>query len=116
MNDFVKVSYGIHSDIDSWMELVRKVRWNFPGLETEEAIKEHRQTVLEFIRKYQAFCVKKEGNVIGVLLFSIEHNMICFLAVAPEYRKNGIASAMLEKAISVGQDKRHHSVHLPGRG
>lgn len=30
--------FGESSCIDSWMQLVRKVSWNFPGLETEECI------------------------------------------------------------------------------
>lgn len=92
--------YGTLKDLDSWMKLVRKVSWNFPGLETEEALTEHRQTVLEFIQKHQALCVKKGDDIVGVLLFSIEHNMICFLAVDPDHRKKGIASALLKKAIS----------------
>ena len=100
MNNFKKVEYGTPADLDSWMKLVRKVSWNFPGLETEEALTEHRQTVSEFIREHRAVCVKDEGEIVGVLLFSTEHNMICFLAVDPDYRKQGIASALLEKAIS----------------
>ena len=42
---------GIEQDIDSWMELVKRVRWNFPGLETENALKEHRNTVLKFMKQ-----------------------------------------------------------------
>lgn len=38
---------GMQQDIDSWMELVKSVRWNFPGLETESALQEHRDTVLK---------------------------------------------------------------------
>ena len=30
--------YGMPSDIDSWMNLVNNVSWNFPGLETQEKI------------------------------------------------------------------------------
>ena len=30
------VEYGIPQDIDLWMTLVEEVRWNFPGLETQE--------------------------------------------------------------------------------
>ena len=40
---------GMQQDIDSWMELVKSVRWNFPGLETESALKEDRDTVLKFM-------------------------------------------------------------------
>ena len=32
------VQYGALQDIDSWMQLVQRVRWNFPGLETEAAL------------------------------------------------------------------------------
>ena len=48
----------------------------------------------------RALCVKETDKVVGVLLISKKHNMICCLAVAPEYRRKGIASALLEKALS----------------
>ena len=35
MIENMKVEFGITSDIYSWMRLVKKVSWNFPGLETE---------------------------------------------------------------------------------
>ena len=81
------------------MKLVRKVSRNFPGLETEESLDEHKKTVLEFIDKHQAICVKKGETVAGVLLFSRSRNMICCLAVDPEQRKKGIASILLRKAL-----------------
>ena len=96
----MKVEYGTSLDIESWMELVQSVSWNFPGLETEAAIEDHRKTVLRFMSENRALCVKDDENVVGVLLLSKKHNMICCLAVAPEYRRKGIASALLEKALS----------------
>ena len=96
----MKVEYGTSLDIESWMELVQSVSWNFPGLETEAAIEDHRKTVLRFMRENRALCVKADENVVGVLLLSKKHNMICCLAVAPEYRRKGIASALLEKALA----------------
>ena len=54
----------------------------------------------EFMKKKQALCIKKQNKVIGVLLFSRNRNMICCLAVSPEYRKQGIASRLLKKALS----------------
>ena len=96
----MKVEYGTSLDIESWMELVQSVSWNFPGLETEAAIEDHRKTVLRFMGENRALCVKDDENVVGVLLLSKKHNMICCLAVAPEYRRKGIASALLEKALS----------------
>ena len=95
----MEVIFGESSYIDSWMQLVRKVCWNFPGLETEESIEEHKQTVLKFISKKQALCVRNQKAIVGVLLFSRNRNMICCLAVDPEYRKQGVASRLLEKAL-----------------
>ena len=96
----MKVKYGTSLDIESWMELVQSVSCNFPGLETEAAIEDHRKTVLRFMRENRALCVKADENVVGVLLLSKKYNMICCLAVAPEYRRKGIASALLEKALA----------------
>lgn len=96
----MNVEYGTSMDIESWMELVKLVSWNFPGLEAESDIEDHRKTVLRFMGENRALCVKETDKVVGVLLISKKHNMICCLAVAPEYRRKGIASALLEKALS----------------
>ena len=96
----MEVEYGTLRDIESWMELIQQVRWNFPGLETQAALEDHRQTVLRFMGEQRALCVKDSDKVIGVLLLSRKYNMICCLAVAPEHRRNGIASALMEKALS----------------
>lgn len=97
--DSVRVQFGKNSDLDAWMQLVEEISWNFPGLETKEKIDEHRQTVLRFISKEQALCVKDDEKIIGVLLFSRGHNMICCLGVSPQYRRCGIAARLLEKAL-----------------
>lgn len=91
--------YGVPSDIDLWMNLVKDVSWNFPGLETQEKIEEHRETVLRFMSKKQALCVKDGDKIAGVILFSRGLNMICCLAVSPQYRRCGIGSGLLEKAL-----------------
>lgn len=95
----MEVEYGTLQDIESRMELVQQVRWNFPGLETHEALEDQRQTVLRFMEEQQALCVKDSDKVIGVLLLSTKHNTICCLAVDPECRRNGIASALMKKAL-----------------
>lgn len=96
----MEASYGKPQDIKNWMDLVRKVSDNFPGLETEEALKDHENTVLRFMEKDQAVCVKTDEQLVGVILFSRNKNMICCLAVDPQFRRKGIASLMLQKALS----------------
>ena len=90
---------GMEQDITSWMELVKSVRWNFPGLDTEEDLEAHRQTVLKFMSQKRAICVKEGDRIIGVLLFSYKHNMICCLAVSPDHRQQGIGSKLLSFAL-----------------
>lgn len=99
MIENMKVEFGRTSDIDSWMRLVRKVSWNFPGLETEQSIDEHKIIVLKFMNDKRALCVKNEQDIVDVLLYSRKHNMICCLAVDPAYRKKGIASMLLSEAL-----------------
>lgn len=93
------IGYGSAADIDDWMALVKIISPSFPGLETEEALGEHRATVLRFMDERRALCAKDDGKIVGVLLFSKTHNMICCLGVSPEHRRRGIASGLLERAL-----------------
>ena len=95
----MEAAFGDNSCIDSWMQLVREVSRSFPGLETEERLEEHRQTVLKFMSKKQALCVMNNETVAGVLLFSRSRNMICCPAIDPAHRKQGLASILLKKAL-----------------
>ncbi|WP_167955810.1 GNAT family N-acetyltransferase [Anaerosporobacter faecicola] len=103
----MKLEYGQTNDIVSWMELVDQISGNFPGLETKEEREEHKKTVLRFISRREAICIKEKGKVVGVLLFSKKHNRICCMAVSQEYRKKGIATMLMEEAIkNLDRDKR----------
>ena len=95
----MRVEYGKPQDIDAWMALVDEVRWNFPGLETQEKLDEHKTTVLKFMSKRQAICVEEGNKITGVMLFSRGHNMICCLAVSPAYRRRHAASLLMEEAL-----------------
>ena len=87
------------------MELVKKVKDDFPGLETMEALNEHRNTVLEFINKESAICAKSRNKIIGTLLFSKENHMLCFLAVDIKYRRQHIAEKMVSYMLSLMDSK-----------
>ena len=87
-------------DIAGWMDLVEKVKKNFPGLETKEALEEHRKTVLDFISRDAAICAKSKGRIVGVLLYSKEDQMLCFLAVDAEFRRQHIAEKMVTQMLT----------------
>ena len=90
----ISIDYGNSKNVDSWMRFVRAVSGSFPGLETEEALTGHRQTVLDFMDRQEAICAKQDGEIVGVLLFSRKNNILCFLAVDPAYRRQHIAEKM----------------------
>ena len=94
MMNKMEIKIAKECDIDCWMRLVSKVKDSFPGLETKEALAEHRDTVLGFIRKESAICARIEDKIVGGLLFSRENNMLCFLAVDPTYRRQYIAEQL----------------------
>ena len=91
------IRLGTIKDIDLWMQLVDTVKDIFPGLETKEALDEHRNTVLEFIDRGEAICAEVDGKIVGILLFSKEWNKLCFLAVDSEYRRQHIAFQLVSK-------------------
>ena len=93
------LTYAAPEDINAWMGLVERVRLNFPGLETEKGLSDYKNTVLKFMSKRQAICVKEDGEIKGVMLFSRGHNMICCLAVSPDFRRRGAASALMDEAL-----------------
>lgn len=103
----MQIELGKALDIDSWMHLVHKVKDHFPGLETKEALEEHRNTVLEFMRKESAICAKSEDKIVGTLLFSKENSTLCFLAVDPAYRRQHIAERMVSHMLTLLDGKRN---------
>lgn len=95
-----EIRLGRESDIHDWMILIDKVKASFPGLEAEEAMEEHKDTVLSFIRKQSAICAIKDNKIVGTLLFSKENHMLCFLAVDAEYRRQHIAEKMVSYMLT----------------
>ena len=69
--------------------MVYIVRNNFPGLETSEKMEEYRQTVIKNIKRNTALCMKYEGEVVGILLFSYNSKCLSCMAVHPNHRRNG---------------------------
>ena len=88
-------------DIDRWMRLVERVRTQFPGLETCEAIEAHRRTVLGSMTRQAALCAEEGGDLAGALLFDKAESTLCFLAVNPACRRQRIATALVRRALTL---------------
>lgn len=91
-------------DIDSWMKMIEIVRDNFPGLETTEKMGNYRETVIKNIKRKTALCVKDGNEIVGAMIFSYHSQCLSCMAVHPNHRRKGIASAMIEKMVSLFPD------------
>jgi ribosomal protein S18 acetylase RimI-like enzyme len=94
-----RIKYTTMEELPSWIELVHLVAWNFPGLETEALLEEYKNTVIKNINCKSAICAVCGSKVIGILLFSTKYNMLCCMAVHPEYRRKGIAKSMINEMM-----------------
>ena len=99
-NSKIKIQYATQKNLASWMSLVEIVKWNFPGLETEEKMEEYQNTVINNMEQKTAICALDKNMVVGILLFSTKYNMLCCMAVHPEYRRQGIATQLVNLMLS----------------
>ncbi len=91
-----ELRFAAKEDIPIWMDLVRLVIDGFPNLIEEEYIKVLRQGIDE-----KRALIMTEGDfAIGIMMISYTTGSIDFLGVHPLFRKQGIARAFLNKAIS----------------
>lgn len=97
-------------DIDAWMALVEQVRDVFPGLETTEAMEEHRVTVLGFMENSSAVCAAEADRMVGILLFSRDPAELCFLAVDPDCRRQHIAQKLVTFMLTQIEDGKDISL------
>ena len=106
----MEIRLAAAGDIGGWMALVEQVKDGFPGLETREALEEHRNTVLAFMGRGEAICAAEGGELAGALLFSREAGMLCFLAVAPRCRRRHIAETMVKYMLTFLEPGREITV------
>ena len=97
-------------DTAGWLALVEQVRDSFPGLESWEAMEEHRKTVLAFLARDEAICAVDGGRLVGALLFSKKAGMLCFLAVDERCRRRHIAQSMVEYMLTFLEPDREITV------
>lgn len=86
-------------NLPSWMSLIEIMKDSFPGLETEEKMENYKKTVQRFIEQGRAICAVDRNMVTGILLYSKTHNMLCCMAVHPEYRRQKIGTKMVNRML-----------------
>ncbi|MDH6457548.1 ribosomal protein S18 acetylase RimI-like enzyme [Fusobacterium sp. PH5-7] len=93
----MRAVFGEKGDFESWIELVKLVSGNFPGLD----LKCYKDVLIEKIEKKETLVVKEGEKVVGALAFSYEEKELSFLAVQPEYRQENIGTELVKKFASL---------------
>lgn len=95
-NSARELRFAVESDIPRWMDLVRLVIDGFPNLIEEDHVRVLRQSIAE-----RSSLIMTEGDfAIGIMMISYHTGSLDFLGVHPLYRKQGIARALLDRAIT----------------
>lgn len=82
-------------DVPAWLALADLVSDAFPGLDMAD----YTEMLQKNITCKTALCAKCDGTLSGILLFSPNQRMLSFMAVHPEYRRRGIASALIAEML-----------------
>jgi len=90
-----EVVEACEADAAEWMALAVRVKENFPGFEEES----YRETLMRNIARGSALCVKMDGKIAGILLYSEKHGCLSYMAVAPEFRRMGVGSALAAEML-----------------
>lgn len=93
----MRAVFGEKGDFESWIELVKLVSGNFPGLD----LKCYKDVLIEKIEKKETLVVKEGEKVVGALAFSYEEKELSFLAVHSEYRQENIGTELVKKFASL---------------
>lgn len=88
-------------EVDQWMDLVRLVEKEFPGLEDETDLFGYRRILIKNQERGTALTAWIEDQLVGVMLYGISAKKISFLATHPAYRKQGIGSKLVEAVLEL---------------
>lgn len=89
------ITYAVPDDLPDWMEFLALTVDGFPRLDAAL----HRARMERYIRHRQALVMRDGAAVIGAAAFSVRTGSIDFLAVHPQYRRNGVEEALLDFMI-----------------
>ena len=92
----MKIGFAQNNDINGWINLLERVKDKFPGLDMDE----YKRGLSTRILEQGALVAKENDMLIGALLFSRESKELEFLAVHPQYRRLGTATALIRNMFA----------------
>lgn len=92
----MKIHYAGPEDLSGWMALVKLQADHFPGLD----IHQYEADLKTAMARKEALAAKIGNQVVGGLAFSRDTGELAFLAVHPQFQRQGIAKALVETLIT----------------
>ncbi len=80
--------------------MMEQVKEDFPGYQETEFL----EALYKTIDCKEAFLEEKEGRLAGMLTFSYQQKELTFLAVMPEFRKQGVGKRLIKRMIECFKD------------
>lgn len=94
------IRYVTKEDINKVRSMMEQVKEAFPGYQEAEFM----ETLDKAIDDKEALLEEKEGRLAGMLTFSYQEKELRFLAVMPEFRKQGVGKRLIKRMAECFED------------
>ena len=94
------IRYVTKEDINKVRSMMEQVKESFPGYQEEEFL----EALDKAIDDKEALLEEKEGRLAGMLTFSYQEKELTFLAVTPEFRKQGVGKQLIKRMAECFED------------
>lgn len=94
------IRYVAKEDINKVLSIMEQVREAFPGYQEADFL----EALYKAIDCKEAFLEEKEGRLAGMLTFSYQEKELTFLAVMPEFRKQGVGKRLIKRMAECFED------------
>ncbi len=94
MNPGRKITIAAMHDLERWLALCDRVKGEFHGIDLRND-ESYRNAVVKNIERGSAVFVAEGERIIGAMIYSTRSKHIGWIAVDPEYRRQGIGAALV---------------------
>ncbi len=94
------IRYVAKEDINKILSMMEQVKEDFTGYQESEFL----EALHKAIDDKEALLEEKEGRLAGMLTFSYQEKELTFLAVMPEFRKQGVGKRLIKRMAECFED------------
>lgn len=94
------IRYVAKEDINKILSMMEQVKEDFTGYQESEFL----EALHKAIDDKEALLEEKEGRLAGMLTFSYQEKELTFLAVMPEFRKQGVGKRLIKRMAESFED------------